>query len=403
MLRRVLWTALMVCGCGTPVAETCSPQCAPGYQCQSGVCVPGGGIDMAVPDGGGNCTPACAGLTPFCNGGGHCVGCTMDAQCPNGHYCKVVSATSATCVIGCMSDDRCGGGTGKCCNGGCADTATDPANCGQCAKACSAANQQSTCAGGQCQPGACDAGWGDCDGNPANGCEANLHIDPNNCTACGMKCAFPHANSSCADGCYISACVFGFDNCDNDMNDANGCETSVLTDANNCGACGQLCKGLPNATANCAAGNCVLGMCNMGFADCDMNPMNGCEVNFLSDPKNCGACGNVCPMNLPGCTMGACSLVQAAVYSDNFVNGQTPTPAQCTKWQQFIATLGNNYSTVTMSGTFDNVGITCNNPAVVNAYAQALKNQTAYTAMCNGHSWSNCNRYNDELWIDPPM
>jgi hypothetical protein len=34
--------------------------------------------------------------------------------------------------------------------------------------------------------------------------------------------------------------------------------------------------------------------------------------------------------------------------------------------------------------------------------ATALKNQTAYTAVCNGHTWSNCNRYNDELWIDPP-
>jgi hypothetical protein len=47
---------------------------------------------------------------------------------------------------------------------------------------------------------------------------------------------------------------------------------------------------LPNATAGCAAGACTIASCNAGFANCDGNPMNGCEVNLNSDTANCGAC-----------------------------------------------------------------------------------------------------------------
>jgi hypothetical protein len=57
--------------------------------------------------------------------------------------------------------------------------------------------------------------------------------------------------------------------------------------------------------ASCSAGQCSI-VCNQGFQDCDMDGGNGCEANLQSDPKNCNGCGNVCPMNLPGCAMGQC-------------------------------------------------------------------------------------------------
>src|SRR5438128_12624349 len=101
-----------------------------------------------------------------------------------------------------MSDDRCGGGAAKCCNGQCADTASDPGNCGGCGTGCTAPNAQSTCVGGQCQTGSCTTGYGDCNKDPKDGCEANLHVDPNNCTLCGMACGLPHAITGCSDGCY---------------------------------------------------------------------------------------------------------------------------------------------------------------------------------------------------------
>ncbi len=293
-------------GCDTPVETACTPACAEGYVCQAGACVPGGGgPDMALSDGGGGpCKPACGGLTPYCNGAGHCVGCTMDAQCPTGKYCKVQDDAHAACVIGCDSDDRCG--NGKCCNSQCVDVSADANNCGACGKACGGLHARAACAGGQCVQGACDPGWGDCDGDPANGCEANLHVDVANCTACGASCDLPNTIVGCSDGCYVSACKFGFDDCNGDPMD--GCEQSVLTDPNNCGACGNSCAGLPNAQANCVNGNCVFGACNAGFADCDGVAQNGCEVNVNFDPKNCGGCGKVCPMNTPSCGNGTCTV-----------------------------------------------------------------------------------------------
>src|SRR6185369_10912290 len=51
--------------------------------------------------------------------------------------------------------------------------------------------------------------------------------------------------------------------------------------------------------------------CSLPQADCDNNAANGCEVNVSSDAKNCGACGNVCPLGGSGakCVAGVCSTL----------------------------------------------------------------------------------------------
>jgi hypothetical protein len=55
---------------------------------------------------------------------------------------------------------------------------------------CSAANGTAECnpANGTCQISACDAGFGDCDGDPTNGCETDLRSDAANCGRCGFVC-----------------------------------------------------------------------------------------------------------------------------------------------------------------------------------------------------------------------
>ncbi len=91
------FVTLAFAACSSTPVVSCSPACAEGYQCQDGVCVPGEPPDASAGDGStAACKPACGGLTPYCNGAGHCVGCTMDAQCPTGKYCKVQDDAHAT-------------------------------------------------------------------------------------------------------------------------------------------------------------------------------------------------------------------------------------------------------------------------------------------------------------------
>ncbi len=92
-----------------------------------------------------------------------------------------------------------------------------------------------------CYQQACPAGLGNCNGDPADGCETTLDTVAN-CGACGNACALPHASSSCdAGSCAIGACDAGYGDCDGDPQ--NGCEASlaVVPDSTSCGACGVSC------------------------------------------------------------------------------------------------------------------------------------------------------------------
>ena len=60
-------------------------------------------------------------------------------------------------------------------------------------------------------------------------------------------------------------------------------------------------------------------------------------------------------------------------------------------------------SSVTLSGTYDTTGITCSDPTVVAALANAIRTATNGEWTCGGHNWTHCGtRYTGELWIDPP-
>jgi len=67
------------------------------------------------------------------------------------------------------------------------------------------------------------------------------------------------------------------------------------TDRSNCGACGTACAAAyAGGEGFCAAGACGT-RCAAFQGNCDGSLANGCEANLMSDPSNCGACGNVCP------------------------------------------------------------------------------------------------------------
>ncbi len=224
---------------------------------------------------------------------GHCGACAT--ACPSGQVCS-----SGACTL------VCGAGLTNC-GGRCVSLATDTANCGRCGVACPArANAATTCSSGACGF-TCNAGFADCNGNPADGCEVNLTNSPANCGRCGNACNATGGTATCASGVCGITCAAGRGDCN--MSAADGCEVDTNTTVTSCGACGRACS-LANATAGCAAGACTVAMCNAGFADCDRNPANGCEVNLLTSPSNCGACGTACSFAnaTAACTRGACGI-----------------------------------------------------------------------------------------------
>lgn len=100
----------------------------------------------------------------------------------------------------------------------------------------------------------------------------------------------------------------------------NGCETGLMVDANNCGACGNVCSvDLPHEVPRCHDGKCLPGTCAPGWTDCDQDPKNGCEVDHQNDAANCFLCGFACYGGSP-CVGGWCITQGFTVATETSLN-----------------------------------------------------------------------------------
>ena len=229
-------------------------------------------------------------------GGAPDAGATADAASPAvSRYCARTASDEhncGACGVSCAAGQQCDDGvcSATCsagqtlCSGVCRDLATDLANCGTCGTTCASGQ---VCSGGVCQA-SCGLPFTQC----GSAC-ANTASDPAHCGSCATSCAPENVKApACSSGtCNYVGCQGGFADCDGNV--ANGCELATSTDVTNCGGCGVHCAGAHVSANVCAAGACGYAACQAGFADCDGSAANGCETDLTSS-ASCGACGNVC-------------------------------------------------------------------------------------------------------------
>jgi alpha-tubulin suppressor-like RCC1 family protein len=322
------------------VGPECTPDCT-GRTCgddgcggQCGTCSERAGSSVAcTPQ--GTCQYACAAGRADCDLAAD-NGCEADLRAPATCGRCDVSCSGATPVCG---DGRCASGcpgTQRLCDGLCVDLQSSAQHCGACGERCEPqSNATATCAMGNCERG-CLAGFGDCDGDPTNGCETDTRESAAHCGHCGNGCGggTPVCNGTtgmCSNGCGPARTRCG-ESC-----------PDLRTSTMHCGACGAACTAGPNSTALCTAGSCEL-RCDRGFANCDGDASNGCEVDTTRDANHCGGCGIRCA-GVTRCEQSTCVRAeQLTVRSSGACVRLSNGTAEC--W-------GSNNSGAVGNGTLD--------------------------------------------------
>lgn len=123
----------------------------------------------------------------------------------------------------------------------------------------------------------------------------------NDAVACAVGCESRNGTALCEGTSCTVVCQPGYADCDGDG--ANGCEVAVASSVDDCGACGNVCRNEHGERA-CVAGVCLVS-CKDAYLDCDGDGRNGCETDALLDPNHCGACQTSCGDGQQ-CITGAC-------------------------------------------------------------------------------------------------
>jgi hypothetical protein len=97
----------------------------------------------------------------------------------------------------------------------------------------------------------CPTGFGECDGDLSVACEQDLN-SLETCGDCETTCSNAHGGISCENlTCKVTSCDANYGDCNGDPND--GCETNLVNNDEHCGACARDCS---SVGATCTVDSC---------------------------------------------------------------------------------------------------------------------------------------------------
>lgn len=161
--------------------------------------------------------------------------------------------------------------------------------------------------------------------------EANWRVGPTDAPEAGAPTAVflpeeagtdgapPVASPEQALACIGTECPYPYTTCPGRTPYApspitHKCGVNLLSDDKNCGSCGNVCPTVGDFPQLNMESHCVDGVCQpsclSGYQDCNNQIDDGCEARTTTDTENCGACGNKCPEIVKGtraCGAGQCS------------------------------------------------------------------------------------------------
>lgn len=211
-----------------------------------------------------------------------------------------------------------------CSDGECHDINVEDGNCGGCGLVCPPSNDppfpaewhmSRSCRNGLCNQPACEPGWVDCNDDfgvaGGDGCETSVRDDVDNCGACGNACS---PGEQCVGGACDCACGAAcFTAINSDIDNCGTCGFVCPGDRRSIRPRPELGLDPAHGKPTCEQGACGYA-CTVGWGDCDDDIMNGCETELLDDPLNCGACGVRCNgIEGQACIDGHCLMKECDV------------------------------------------------------------------------------------------